>query len=446
MGLLLLALAAQPAPTAAWPTETLTHVNGAVFPGLILSEDAAGVEFRVVRRQPGRPTVTLTSRFPRAEVESVTRLPDADRARLRERLAALDPANEQARLDAVELVPADWPGSPVIARRYTSDQFVLVSAAPDDVTRRAAVRLEQLSAALVQLLPPRHPAARPTIVFLSGTPQEYVALLGKAGTGPLANPAVYDPAAGRVVVGTDLAERAARLADARRSHQNQQAGIDAYEAEVRRLYKGSPAELDRHLWAAAGQRQRLRDADRVNDRRLDLAVERALTLVAHEGFHAYAGTFLYPPAAGPGLPRWLDEGLAQIVETAVLEAGELRVGHADPARLDRAKDAVAGRGDPLLPVADLLRAGGEPFLARHADRKAAADRAYLTAWALAMHLTFDRKALAGDRFEASRTAAGGPVAAFEAWVGLPLPDYERELTDYLKRLRPDGSAPTGNAH
>jgi len=33
------------------------------------------------------------------------------------------------------------------------------------------------------------------------------------------------------------------------------------------------------------------------------------------------------------VPLWLDEGLAQIFETALVEAGELRVGHAERSRL-----------------------------------------------------------------------------------------------------------------
>jgi hypothetical protein len=420
-----------PAPPADWPTDRLTHVSGVVFPGLLLSEDAGGVEFRVVRRQPGRPTVTLTSRFPKAEVLSVQRLPDAERQRLRERLAALDPASDAARLDAVELSPADWPGASLVARRYASDQFVLVSAAPDGATRRAAVRLEQVSAALVRLLPPRRPVATPTAVYLTGTAAEYVTLLGLAGAGRLANPAVYDRRAGRIVVGTDLTDRTAKLAAARQSHHRQLQTLDSHEADLRRLYKSAPAELERHLRTVAGQRQRLREADKANDRRLDQAVERTLALLAHEAFHAYAATFLYPDG---GLPRFLDEGLAQVVESAVLEGGELRVGHADPARLGRAKEAAAGRGDPLLPVAELL--AGDPFLARHADRRAVADRAYLTAWAVTHHLLFGRRLPLDDRL-----TAAGTVAGFERWVGLPAADYDRELADYLRRLRPDGTAP-----
>ena len=40
------------------------------------------------------------------------------------------------------------------------------------------------------------------------------------------------------------------------------------------------------------------------------------------------------------MPRWLNEGLAQIFETAIIEAGELRVGHADAERLARVKEEI----------------------------------------------------------------------------------------------------------
>ena len=48
-------------------------------------------------------------------------------------------AGERARMDALELVTLDWAGTK--AKRYDGEQFILTSAAPDEVTRRAAVRL-----------------------------------------------------------------------------------------------------------------------------------------------------------------------------------------------------------------------------------------------------------------------------------------------------------------
>jgi hypothetical protein len=42
--------------------------------------------------------------------------------------------------------------------------------------------------------------------------------------------------------------------------------------------------------------------------------------LAHEAWHAYADRRLRSPRA-PGLPAWLDEGIAQVVETSPIEAG-----------------------------------------------------------------------------------------------------------------------------
>ena len=67
-------------------------------------------------------------------------------------------------------------------------------------------------------------------------------------------------------------------------------------------------------------------------RRSPASGERLFTRLYHEAFHAYLGTFVYP-AQGGSLPIWFNEGLAQIFETAIVEVGELRVGHADPVRL-----------------------------------------------------------------------------------------------------------------
>ena len=86
------------------------------------------------------------------------------------------------------------------------------------------------------------------------------------------------------------------------------------------------------------------------------------------------------------VPRWLNEGLAQIFESAVAEAGELRVGQADPARLARVKRALqqTRKPDCLVSVADLLKARPRDFVVAHASGKQVADRHYLAAWALAI--------------------------------------------------------------
>lgn len=453
--LLLLAItaaAAQPGASA-WPMDEIILHNGAKFRGLILSESPAEYRMRTVRRPPGKPTTTLTTTFNRQDVHTVNKLDAADRAVLQERLAELDPngAGERRRMEAVELAPAGWLGRPDGARRYDSDYFSLVSSSKAEVTRRAAVRLEGVYTAFARFLPPTNPAARPTVVYLAPDPGEYRALLGPLGEADLLNPAVYDPATNRIFCGSDLRRLGDDLESARLHHGQQLAGVVRYEQQVRRLYK--QAELERHLAIAEKQRRLVVQADKANLEKFDEATARLFALLYHESFHAYAAAFVYPPLppeqvrAGKGtgeLPRWLNEGLAQVFETAVVEAGELRADHADRARLAKVKDGLRGKnGAPgLVPLSDLLVAGKDAFLAHHPDRRAVADRAYLTSWALAHYLTFGRRVIGTEGFRKYLVAVNSGEdsrAAFVGLVGQGLPAFEAGWHAHLRRLQPDGT-------
>ncbi len=455
--LLVLALAATPGPgqpppigaATPWAFDEVRVANGHTFRGVILAEKPAGMSFQVVIRKPGRPTYTLTTVFGPREIAHVKRLTAADRAALTGRLEALDLKGhgERRRMADLTLAPADWPGTPAGAggaTRYESDRFVLVSAAADDVTRQAADRLEQIYAAYARFLPPRLPADRPTTVYLAATASDYRAALGPAA-GPVHNPAVYDPIRNRIVCGSDLKRLSDTLAEVRAGHARERKKLDQAEADLRQFYKGAKADLDRFLPSLGGERERLRLADQANDAAFEKATHQLFALLYHEAFHSYVATAVYPPkaAGGPGeLPRWLNEGLAQIFETAVLDAGELRVGHADPIRLDRVQALLKPSAAGLVPLADLLRSSRPAFLAVHADQQAATDRAYLTAWALTFYLTFDRRRVGAEDFPGYLSAVNDgadPVAAFEAWAGQPGAAFEREFHDFMRRLRPDGT-------
>jgi hypothetical protein len=107
------------------------------------------------------------------------------------------------------------------------------------------------------------------------------------------------------------------------------------------------------------------------------------------------------------------------------------------------KDWLRGKnGQALVPLADLLTTGKDAFLASHADQKAAADRAYLTSWALAYHLTFDRRVIGTAAFKTYLVAVnsgGDPRQAFAKLVGQDLAAFEKDWHSYLTRLNLDGT-------
>lgn len=454
-------VSAQPpvVPSGNWALDEIVLRGGAKFQGLIVAEQPDGVKFRLIRRPPGRPTVTLTTFFTKAELraDGLKKISDADRQLLRERLAELDTQaeTERRRMETMDLRPVDWFGRKDAARRYEADQFRLVSAAPDEVTRRAAVRLEQIFTAFERVLPPRHPTARPTTIELAGTKEDYLAMLKDSSVQAL-NAAVYFPSEQRIVCGSDLKRLGDELYRTALHHRQQLATADKTERELRELYKGQKAELERFLGAVKKERDKVTAAERANDAAFDTATRKLFTILYHEAFHSYVTAFVYPPLkvdeirAGKGtgeLPRWMNEGLAQLFEDPVIEAGELRIGHADVDRLKRVQDWLGGKATGpdaigLIPLPDLLRAGKESFVTAHANQKQTTDRTYVTAWAVAHHLTFSRRLLGTKEFNDYLIAANTgtePGKAFEMLVGQPLTEYEKGWHEYLRALQPDGS-------
>jgi hypothetical protein len=451
------ARAAEPPGADEWKYDVVHRKKGPPFRGLVLERTPQSVLLLSVSRKPGSPTILSRVEFSRAEIDRLELLGDEDREVLRRRVDALK--RERAALaadlkalgpggtapaeavDRLDLRRVPWPaGTRGEALEYRSGHFRLVSNAGEGLVHLAATRLEQVYAAYGRTLPPRVKNAEPTRVLLARSLADYQALARARGHN-LLNPAFYDGARNEIVCGSDLERLGEELARVRRHHAALRKDLKDREADLVRVYKGRknvPPELLRPLAEAA--RKITLTEDR-NARAFAGAQERLFRRLYHEAFHAYLANFVYPERDG-GLPRWLNEGLAQIFETAIVEVGELRVGHADPERLAELRRALA-RGT-LLPLTDLLRSGPKQFQVAHAGDQQASDRYYLASWALAFYLTFDRKLLgtpALDEYVRALHRGEDAVASFRQLVGQPLPQFEKEYLQYLKRLRPEGAAP-----
>ena len=124
------------------------------------------------------------------------------------------------------------------------------------------------------------------------------------------------------------------LAQFRAAARERLEGLAKEEAELIRLF-GKTSELNRHLQPRREIRAGIEKAARHNEEVFEKATRQVFQTLYHEAFHAYVGNFVFPTGKNE-LPRWLNEGLAQVFETAVFEAGELRLGHADRLRLEKA--------------------------------------------------------------------------------------------------------------
>jgi hypothetical protein len=415
-----------------WKFDVVHLRDGRSLRGLVLAQTATEVQLRYVLRRPGAPTFATTVSLPRQEVASVELLDARERERLAARLKELDPSGkkEAERMAALRLEPAPW-GKDGKALRYRSVHFTLVSNAPEDVVRRAAVRLDQVYAAYARHLPPRAESAEPTTVLLAASTADYQDLVKERGQS-LLNPAFYDPGRNQIVCGSELRKLGEELERVRQKHRQALADLVAREAQLLKLYKGRvPPQL---LQPIRDTRRQIEQAEEQNDRAFRQATQRLFQRLYHEAFHAYLDHFVYP-GREQAVPRWLNEGLAQIFETALVEAGELRVGHVEKEWAGRLEEAR--RKSELVPLAELLRSGPKQFLVVHASDRQSSDRYYLTSWALAFYLTFERKLLGGRALDDYVRALGGgadPVAAFRDLTGQPLPQFEQEFQQYLKKL------------
>lgn len=445
--------AADPPGATTWKFDVIQRKRGAPLRGLILEQGAEAVKIRCISRKPGSPTLLFTEMVPRSEIARVEALGKEERQQLegrlealkRERdllsagLRALDPGSKVPLRsdDPLDLRPAIWPGSErPEALGYQGAYFRLVANTRPELAQLAAIHLEQIYAAYARALPARTPGGMPTTILLTRSLAEYQILARGRGLN-LFNPAFYDPGRNQVVCGSDLERMCDELEKVRLHHLKLRTAMKERRKELTQVYRGKvPGEV---LAPMIDAEKRITGTEKRNDQAFARVRQRLFQRLYHESFHAYLGTFVYPAKEG-SLPVWFNEGLAQIFETAIVEVGELRVGHADPERLTNVRRALA-RGT-LLPLADLLRSGARNFQVAHAGDQQVSDRHYLAAWGLAFYLTFEQR-LVGTRslddYVHALKRGTDPLDAFRDLVGKPLASFEKDYLHYLARLKTDGT-------
>jgi hypothetical protein len=426
-----------------WKYDIVHLKNGATVLGLIVKDTPAEVLFQHVVRKTGYPSRVFPMTLTREEIDSVEPLEAMERERLAARIKALDQTGkgELLRMQNLELKPVPWGrDGKGKALAYQSVYFRLVSNGNEDIVRRIAVKLEQLYYAYTRYLPPHSESAEATTIVLAQGLAEYQKLVKDAGFNFL-NPALFDAASNQVICNCELQKLGEEMERVRTHHRQLLEDLNDRERDLKKLYKNKiPPEL---MDPITKGREKINDTIQKNEKLFTSAFEDATRRLTqrlyHESFHAYLAQFVYPPADGE-LPRWLNEGMAQVFEHAILEGDELRVGRIDPALLARAQKALE-KGE-LVSLADLLKSGPKQFLVAHATDQQDSDRYYLTSWAVTHYLLLDRRLLgtkAMDTYVHNLHNKADALEAFRELVDQPLPKFEKEYKAYLEALKPDGT-------
>jgi len=424
-----------------WALESMKLVGGRTFRGLIEARDHGQVRFVQVVRPPSRPAYLISLKVPAKSVSRLDRLPTKEHELLAQRVADFreQRGSEAERMERLTLRPARRDGWPVL--RYTGPWFTLDSSTDDETTRRSIVRMEQVFGAYESQLPPRVEPRRSLEIVIWGSPEQYHLFLARRGA-DMANPAFFSPADNVVVAGLDLDHWSHERDSVRALRRVARQRLDRREAEFRDLARqqqekpelaGVSGDLLKKIYGARADAIRLEkerilrelaDYDRQASTAFDEATRKSFAMLAHEAFHAYLENYVYP-AGQYKVPRWLNEGLAQIFEHGQLEGETLRIDGAPPMLLAQLRSEL--QSDHALRLADLLKSEQDQFLVTRPGAQDESRRHYLFSWGLAHYLTLDLDLLgsrAMDRYVAPQPRAGSEQQQFERFVASPLEKFE----------------------
>jgi len=416
------------------------------YEGLVESQDDRWVNLIQIHRNRSR-THLVVRPLERSRVAEVIYAEQTDRDRLRAEIDAFRnrASIEAARMEAVPLRVESRDGGSFFC--YDGKWFSLRSSLPENVSRQVVVRLEQVFTAYRQMLPPRAEPARPPEVAVFGTLSAYHDFLSRRGVRNDRS-ALFLPEQNLVAAGSDLNRSAAQLEQYRQDHARLLDELRRLERDLRprlnesaaRMQRAgvSPDEIGKSLAATrrqlekeiADKRVEVQRADRRNEELFGRLAGRMFAQLYHEAFHAYLENFVYPRGRF-AVPLWLNEGLAQLFETAEPQSGTLRIDAIDADRLGRL--AADLNGDNALRIREVLAAGPESFLDRQRGRQF-----YLYAYALAYYLAFETGSFSAARLDdyvCPASASATPTERFVRLVGDELESFESRWRQWVIQQR-----------
>lgn len=437
---------AQPAPpaTSGWKLEELRAKDKKTYKGLVLDDREYDLDFAEIVQRPGEPMFAVLRWMNKTEVIGITKLPPEEHDKL---VLQFQQFRNRAEIEAGRMENVLLKSDLVGEQRhhlYDGPFFRVDSTTDDETTRRCVVRIEQIFRAYRMILPPRGRPPPPLKVRLYGSLDEYRAELRRLKLN-IANPAFYSTRERTILAGTDLDTYSRHLAEIRRDHEAlrkswKQFNTDFKEQilpdELAKLraagFSKDEVEAERALRTARWNTQydaqiaTINEQDRRNDLKFAEVTGQMFAQLYHEAFHAWIDNFVYARDR-QRVPRWLNEGLAQVFESGKIDGQTLRLDAPAPARLTFLQNDL--KKSPL-PLADFLSRENAPFLEGHTrDSQQSAERTYAYAWGIAWYLAFHEQKLAGTALDGYVAVDGdklSPLERFEKFTGRKLPQFEQE--------------------
>ncbi len=432
---------------AALQLETITLKDGTFYEGLLQSKRRDEIEFVEIFVRPGMPMSATVRVVDPGQIKRYVPLTADQRQvleehihRLRHRVAI--EAGNQARV-AIDAAPENSP----YVWEHTGPWFRLTSTADEVSTRRCIVRIDQIFRAYRQLIPSTDGDHRPLRIVLYGSVDEYQTALRTLGI-EIENLAFYASREHMIFAGAELASYSKRLQSIRAAHQSTLRELDTDAERFRAQLKAFSEKLAKEGVGreqikeelarrnAAWNRERLllerqiSETDRRNDAAFAEVTDRMFRRLYHEAFHAYLADYVVADRTTP-VDRWLNEGLAQIFEVGQLDGDTLRIDAPNPTALAHLQRDLAS--DSPLSLAELLVSSDRDFLAAHARISTA--RHYAYAWGLVYYVTIEKQLLTPESLAAFLSPSEqSPLERFEALIGKPLREFEREWREAMLKL------------